>query len=42
MIQISFLNILYLLMWDLCQEKMAVFTKEVSTDGKDATNVRNL
>ncbi|XP_012940067.1 S-adenosylmethionine decarboxylase proenzyme [Aplysia californica] len=26
-----------LLMWDMCQDKMKIFTKEISSDGKDAT-----
>jgi hypothetical protein len=26
-------------MWDMCRDKMAIFTKEVSRNGMDATRV---
>jgi hypothetical protein len=26
-------------MWDMCTEKMKIFTKEISKDGVDATKV---
>lgn len=34
------LNSYYLLMWDMCMDKMKIFTKDVSADGSEATKVK--
>lgn len=43
MYMIRYLNLNFqLLMWELCPEKMKIFTREVCADGKEATQVGSM